>query len=116
MTALMWASFGGHDGCVQALLRIEDADVNHKDDVSSTKAVRCLLLMWTIQKNCTIVDPLFPSFLHHNCLQILHVYTTNFLRENGFISCSILLFFLYVTTSIQVYMHVLCNPYILVQC
>ena len=33
----------------------------------------------TIQKNCTIVDPLFPSFLHHHCLQIL--YTTNFLRE-----------------------------------
>ena len=37
----------------------------------------------TIKKNCTIVDPLFPSFLHHHCLQIL--YTTNFLRENVFI-------------------------------
>ena len=39
----------------------------------------------TIQKICTIVDPLFPSFLHHHCVQIL--YTTNFLRENVFISC-----------------------------
>ena len=29
-----------------------------------------------------IVAPLFPSFLHHHCLQIL--YTTNFLRENVF--------------------------------
>ena len=25
------------------------------------------------------LNPLFPSFLHHHCLQIL--YTTNFLRE-----------------------------------
>ena len=30
----------------------------------------------------TIVDPLFPYFLNHHCLQIL--YTTNFLRENAF--------------------------------
>ena len=29
-----------------------------------------------------IVNPLFPFFLHHHCLQIL--YTTNFLRENVF--------------------------------
>ena len=28
------------------------------------------------------LNPLFPSFLHHHCLQIL--YTTNFLRENVF--------------------------------
>ena len=39
----------------------------------------------TMNKICTIVDPLFPSFLYHHCLQI--VYTTNFLRENLFISC-----------------------------
>ena len=45
----------------------------------------------TIQNICTIVDPLFPSFLHHHCLQIL--YTTNFLRENVFISCFIHYFF-----------------------
>ena len=30
-----------------------------------------------------IIQPLFPSFLHHYCLQIL--YTTNFLIENVFI-------------------------------
>ena len=28
------------------------------------------------------LNPLFPFFLHHHCLQIL--YTTNFLRENVF--------------------------------
>ena len=36
----------------------------------------------TFKKFRIIVDPLFPSFLHHHCLQIL--YTTNFLRENVF--------------------------------
>ena len=60
----------------------------------------------------TIVDLLFPSFLHHHCLQIL--YTTNFLRENVFISCLIIIIFIsdYQYTGA----HVLCNPYILVQC
>ena len=37
----------------------------------------------TVKKNCVIVAPLFPSFLHHHCLQIL--YTTTFLRENVFL-------------------------------
>ena len=36
----------------------------------------------TVKKIRIIVAPLFPSFLHHHCLQIL--YTTNFLRENVF--------------------------------
>ena len=35
-----------------------------------------------LKKIRIIVAPLFPSFLHHHCLQIL--YTTNFLRENVF--------------------------------
>ena len=51
------------------------------------------------------LNPLFPFFLHHHCLQIL--YTTNFLRENVFY---ILFhsFFLNkcMTTSISVYIHV----------
>ena len=44
MTALMVASKGGHIQCVEALLR-RGADPNIKDKVSSTKAVRCLVLM-----------------------------------------------------------------------
>ena len=36
----------------------------------------------TVKKIRIIVDPLFSSFLHHHCLQIL--YTTNFLTENVF--------------------------------
>ena len=40
----MYASLGGHLDCVEALLK-RGADVNYKDEVSSTKAVRCLLLM-----------------------------------------------------------------------
>ena len=34
------------------------------------------------RNNYCISTPLFPSFLHHHCLQIL--YTTNFLRVNVF--------------------------------
>ena len=34
------------------------------------------------QQRCTIESYLFPSFLHHHCLQIL--YATNFLIENVF--------------------------------
>ena len=34
-----------------------------------------------------IIRPLFPSFLHHHCLQIL--YATNILIENVFITCFI---------------------------
>ena len=44
-TALMYASWGGHLECVQALLGREDADFIHQDEVSSTKAGRCLLLI-----------------------------------------------------------------------
>ena len=28
------------------------------------------------------LNPLFPFFLHHHCLQILYTCITNFLREN----------------------------------
>ena len=59
----------------------------------------------TIQKNCTIVDPLFPSFLHHHCLQIL--YTTNFLRMFLYLVS----FTFFVTTSIQVYMYFATRTY-----
>ena len=47
------------------------------------------MIVMTLVLNIGIIivylNPLFPSFLHHHCLQIL--YTTNFLRENVFISC-----------------------------
>ena len=38
-TALMRASFGGHNECVEALLQ-RGAQVKYQDKVSSTKAVR----------------------------------------------------------------------------
>ena len=45
-----------------------------------------MLNIGLLKKFRIIVDPLFPSILQHHCLQIL--YTTNFLRENVFISCT----------------------------
>ena len=48
---------------------------------------------------CIIVDHLFPSFLHHHCLQILHA--TNFLRENIYIFLSCILH----NRSRPMYMH-----------
>ena len=47
VTALMYATSKGHKKCVKALL-LGGADVNIPDNVSSTKAVRCLLLMLLI--------------------------------------------------------------------
>ena len=44
MTALMYASKDEHIDCVKALLQ-RGADVTIQDKVSSTKAVRCLLLI-----------------------------------------------------------------------
>ena len=44
MTALMYASEGGKTECVEALLNRQwGADVNIGNNVSSTKAMRCLL-------------------------------------------------------------------------
>ena len=44
MTALMYASDGGYVDCVETLLK-NNADPHIQDNVSSPKAVRCLLLI-----------------------------------------------------------------------
>ena len=49
--------------------------------------VICVLNKYRTITFSLIIRPLFPSFLHHHCLQIL--YATNFLIENVFIYLSI---------------------------
>ena len=55
MTALIMASLGGHIECVEALL-VGGAQTNIQDKVSSTKAVRYLLLMWLLAIACGMCD------------------------------------------------------------
>ena len=47
---------------------------------SNINIMHAVLLSAKYGNNYCISTPLFPSFLHPHCLQIL--YTTNFLREN----------------------------------